>query len=1094
MTLIPKDGDQWSRAVCAKGGCFIPDQPVGIQAYLAAQLPDILPGCWVIVTDGPKAQDDFYHDLCAFRMDADVAFYPSWEHLPGQGHSRMDDVLGDRLKVLQRCRSGTSPVLIVTCVQALMQKTLAPDELEKGLITLETGASLNWETLLSRVMELGYEPVPEVAQKGDCAHRGGLLDIWPPASDWPFRVEFFGDQVDSIRTFNPVDQRSIDRLDRADIAHAHERGSAGEEGQAGLTATLLDYLPAQTGWVWSEWDRVQWHAKQYEEAMSLADAKEWIVSFRALRSRQAHRAEAGQVFVGGAMPKGALVWPCPLEPVAGLPGLDGEGLKTDLLEHNRRAYVREWIAARDQGFTVRVFFATEGARERFVEWCGAECDPSALFELVTAPLSEGFRYADGQLLIVSEHDLYGRRKETRGRYDPHARRAGPQKMEGERVSGWRDIQPGELVVHIEHGIGRYLGLFEIETDGKRQEVLSVEYADEARLYLPVGQSHLLSRYVGMGRARPELHALGGGRWMREKIAAERAVRDLAALLLETQAARQTQAGHAYSADTPWQHEFESSFPFQETEDQLRAIQAVKNDMENARPMDRLICGDVGYGKTEVAMRAAFKAVMDGKQVAMLVPTTVLAQQHYQTFVERMAAFPVRIEMLSRFRTKGQQRDIVHALNEGAVDIVIGTHRLVQPDVRFQRLGLVIIDEEQRFGVEHKEHLKHLRQLVDVLTMTATPIPRTLYMSMTGARDISTIQTAPRERLPVETIVSEFKEDLVRDAIRRELNRGGQVFYLHNRVQTIEMTAKTLQRLVPEARIAIGHGQLNEHELEQVMTAFVRGDYDVLLCTTIIESGVDIPNVNTIIIERADRFGLSGLYQLRGRVGRYKHQAYAYLLLPRHGQLYSAARKRVQAIRKYTGLGSGFKLAMRDLEIRGAGNILGAQQSGHIAAVGFDLYCQFLQRTIARMKGEEPPPVADAEVRLDFVDTSPSNDVSDHTAMIPTHYIEDETMRVNLYRRIAGLAALVEVDQFADECRDRFGAIPAALERLLLIARIRILASQQRISSLDVRDNKVMMRRNQEWIMPDKRYPRLQAETAHEKLRELMDVLNRIQPA
>ena len=1090
MTLLKKDREPWARAMRAKGGCFIPDQPCAIQAFLAAQLPEVQPGTWMVVTDGPKAQDDFYHDVCAFRAEKDVVYFPSWEHLPGRGMHRADDIVGDRLRVLQECRRATHPVLMVTCVQAIMQKTLAPSALEKGMISLRVGASVAWETLLQGLVEGGYEPVPEVTRKGEFAHRGGVLDCWPPTSEWPLRVEFLGMAIESIRTFDPGDQRSVLRLEQADIAPAQERDHADDASR--LISTLLDYIPGPVGVFWSEWDRIQLHAKQYEEAMALADAKEGMISFRSLRSRMDRLDSVGRVFVGGSMPKHALVWPCPIEPVAGLAGWDAEGHATDWLENRRRAYVHEWVAAREAGYTVRLHFATQGAQDRFIEWCASDVDPRALFDMVVAPLSEGFLYAEGQLRVVSEHDLYGRRKETRGRYDPHARRSGPKRLEGERVTGWRDIQPGELVVHIEHGIGRYLGLFEIETDGRKQEVLSIEYADEARLYLPVGQAHLLSRYVGMGRARPELHALGGKRWMREKIAAERAVRDLAAMMLETQAARQTQAGHAFSADTPWQHEFEAAFPFQETEDQMRAIQEVKRDMENARPMDRLICGDVGYGKTEVAMRAAFKAVMDGKQVAVLTPTTVLAQQHYQTFSERMAAFPVRIEMLSRFRTKSQQRDIVQALNEGAVDIVIGTHRLVQPDVKFQRLGLVVIDEEQRFGVEHKEHLKHVRQLVDVLTMTATPIPRTLYMSMTGARDISTIQTAPRERLPVETLVSEYKDDIVRDAIRRELNRGGQVFYLHNRVQTIELTARNLAKLVPEARVAIGHGQMNEHELEHVMTAFVRGDYDILLCTTIIESGVDIPNVNTIIIERADRFGLSGLYQLRGRVGRYKHQAYAYLLLPRHGQLYSAARKRVQAIRKYTGLGSGFKLAMRDLEIRGAGNILGAQQSGHIAAVGFDLYCQFLQRTIKRLKGEEPPPVADADLRLDFVDSVPGQE-RDDTAALPHAYVEDETVRVNLYRRLAGLATVDDVEHFAEECRDRFGPLPEELEKLLLVARIRIYASDAGISMLEVRDNKVMMRRQQEWIMPDKRYPRLASHSAKDKLNELIQLLKNVPP-
>jgi transcription-repair coupling factor (superfamily II helicase) len=466
--------------------------------------------------------------------------------------------------------------------------------------------------------------------------------------------------------------------------------------------------------------------------------------------------------------------------------------------------------------------------------------------------------------------------------------------------------------------------------------------------------------------------------------------------------------------------------------------------------------------------------MDGRQVALLVPTTVLAQQHYETFQRRMTAFPVRIEMLSRFRTKREQREIVEAANAGRVDVLIGTHRLVQSDVTFDRLGLVIIDEEQRFGVEHKEHLKALRQMVDVLTLTATPIPRTLYMSLAGARDISTIQSPPQERLPVETRVHAYDETVIRDAIRRELSREGQVFYLHNRVQTIAKVKDKLAALVPEARIAVGHGQMHERELERVMSAFVRGEYDVLLCTTIIESGVDIPNVNTIIIERADRFGLSGLYQLRGRVGRYKHKAYAYMLLPQHGQLYSAARERVRAI------------PMRDLEIRGAGNILGAQQSGHIAAVGFDLYCQFLKRTVAKLKGEAPPPIVDVELRLDFIDAAPGAAEDEDGAVIPISYVEDEMMRVNLYRRIASMTDLAEVGALREELADRLGPLPAAMDRLLKVSEVRLLAHQHGLREVEVRDGKVMMRRQQDWIMPDKRFPRLVGETATQRLEELME--------
>ncbi len=559
-----------------------------------------------------------------------------------------------------------------------------------------------------------------------------------------------------------------------------------------------------------------------------------------------------------------------------------------------------------------------------------------------------------------------------------------------------------MVVHVQHGIGKFLGLKNLPASSRWQgragtplpavehfqdgahgvtrpteesgtECLVIEYAparpgdEPPKLYVPVSEAYLVGKYVGVGRAHPPLHTLGGTRWARAKEQAERAVRDVAAELLRIQAARETQPGHACKPDTQWQREFESAFIYEETPDQLTAIAETKADQERAKPMDRLICGDVGFGKTEVAIRAAFKCVMDGRQAAILVPTTVLAQQHFNLFRERMADYPVRIELLSRFRTRREQQRVVRDLANGAIDIVIGTHRLIQSDITFKELGLVVIDEEQRFGVLHKEKFKRLRTLVDVLTLSATPIPRTLYLALTGARDMSTIQTPPHDRLPVETIATQYDERVIRDAIQRELDRGGQVFFLHNRVMTIEMMRSKLQTLVPDARIVVGHGQMDADELEEVMTKFVNGEADVLLSTTIIESGLDIPNANTIIIDRADRFGLSDLYQLRGRVGRYKHQAFAYLLLPRHASLLNDVRKRISAIRQYSTLGSGFKIAMRDLEIRGAGNLLGAEQSGHITAVGFELYCQLLKQSVSSLKGEKVKPRVDVRMKLDFLD-------------------------------------------------------------------------------------------------------------------------------
>ena len=715
--------------------------------------------------------------------------------------------------------------------------------------------------------------------------------------------------------------------------------------------------------------------------------------------------------------------------------------------------------------------------------------PSALL-LHVAPLTGGFMVEAQRWLVVAESDLYGFRKTLPGRYELHGKPTGPVRAGSMlRVADWSDLDPGDLVVHADHGIGKYLGLYEVEFQGRHQEVLAIEYAEKARLYVPVSQAHLLSRYVGVGRHRPQLHTLGGARWEREKQSAQRAVADLAGQLLEMQAARDALPGHAFAPDTTWQHEFENAFPFTETPDQLSAIQASKQDMESPRPMDRLICGDVGYGKTEVAMRAAFKAVMDGKQVAMLVPTTILAQQHFESFSERFAAYPFTIEMLSRFRSREEQADVVRRLREGGVDIVIGTHRLVQKDVAFKDLGLVIIDEEQRFGVQHKERLKQYRQLVDVLTLTATPIPRTLYLSLTGARDLSTIQTPPLERLPVETIVAPLTDEIVRGAIMRELDRGGQIFYLHNRVQSIEQARERLQALVPEAQIAVAHGQMAEGQLADIMHRFTRGDFDVLLCTTIIESGLDIPTVNTILIERADRFGLAELYQLRGRVGRYKHQAYAYLLLPRHGRLFDTARKRIGAIKQYSSLGAGFKLALRDLEIRGAGNLLGAAQSGHIAAVGFDLYCQLLKRSVALLKGEKPPLIIEVETRLDFLDFATGAAAAENAAVLPNDFIEDESLRVRAYRKIAEASSEKELEDLRADLRDRFGPFPPAAGRLLKVAKLRIAAAECGVRSIEVDEDKVMLRRgNDTWFMPGGHYPRLSATKPAAKLDELIRIV------
>jgi transcription-repair coupling factor (superfamily II helicase) len=644
--------------------------------------------------------------------------------------------------------------------------------------------------------------------------------------------------------------------------------------------------------------------------------------------------------------------------------------------------------------------------------------------------------------LLSDAELFGwRRPEPRRRVQP---RALPPE------ASFADLNIGDYVVHIEYGIGRFAGLQKRILDNSEREYLVIEYAGNDLLYVPIHQADRLSRYVGADDRPPQLSKLGTQDWHRAKESARQAVEEVARELLELYAARSEVVGHAFSPDTPWQNELEASFPYVETEDQLRALAEVKADMERPQPMDRLICGDVGYGKTEVALRAAFKAVMDGKQVALLVPTTVLAQQHFMTFSRRLLPFPVRVEMLSRFRSPAEQRQILYDLAEGRVDIVIGTHRLLQPDVRFKDLGLLIIDEEQRFGVTHKEHLKRMRTEVDVLTLTATPIPRTLYMSLTGIRDISMIQTPPEERLPVVTHVGIYNPNLVRQAILREIDRGGQVFFVHNRVQTIDTVAARLRQLVPEAEFVVAHGQMDEQRLEVIMNAFARGDFDVLVTTSIIESGLDIPNANTLIVDRADWFGLAQLYQLRGRVGRGAHQAYAYFFHPRTSRLTPEARARLETIGEQTELGAGMSIAMRDLEIRGAGDLLGTRQSGHIAAVGFHLYTQLLAQAVRHLKGESPPPqlpVTTSGVTIDLP----------VPAYIPTTYVSEPSLRIQLYRRMAEIDSPQRLQEMREELTDRFGPLPRAVQGLLFQIEVKLLAHRAGATAISAEGTQLAIR-------------------------------------
>jgi len=1116
-------------------------------------------------------------------------FYPSWEVLPHESRLPHLDVISERLEALVQLAStnprAVAPVM-TTSVVALTERTYTAEEIRRRTRRVQRGERIDPLDLVEWLEDQGYEPEAQVTQKGELALRGGILDVFPLTSPWPVRLEFFGDEIESLRYFDPLTQISREPAEAVDLPPAGELGVLKKQlteaegksvGSPPTLATLVDHLPASAILVLCEPEQLEQRAAEHASQIPAGDP--FFIPWREFLDRAREKGIAVLKLTEGDLLSDPYGSPTAAEiPDAGggtPPFRDGAEddpsrpaghrpeLPVDLelqsldafrpvpdrapdpqvAERQRREFFEQMHRWLRQQYQVHVFCNNEGERQRFQEiWAeyGLTGEGMEAVQPQThlGTLSRGLLHEPSKTVVVTDAEIFGRYRVQRPR---RLKAAHAQTTRSALDIDFTELEEGDYVVHLQHGIGRYLGLRALPaglgsrpTDGANaartgEECLTIEYAaadptqPPPKLYVPVTEAHLVSKYVGAGKARPALNTLGGTRWAKTKAQAERAVQDVAGELLRIQAARESQAGYSFKLDTPWQREFEGSFIFEETPDQMRAIQETKADMERPKPMDRLICGDVGFGKTEVGIRAAFKAVMEGKQVAVLVPTTVLAQQHFNTFRERMSDYPVRVELLSRFRTRGEQQAVVRDLAAGAVDIVIGTHRLVQPDIAFKDLGLVVIDEEQRFGVLHKEKFKMLRQLVDVLTLSATPIPRTLYLALTGARDMSTIQTPPHDRLPVETIVTQYDERVIRDAIQRELNRGGQVFFLHNRVMTIEAMANKLRSLVPQARLAVGHGQMHADDLEEVMTQFINGEADVLLSTTIIESGLDIPNANTIIIDRADRFGLSDLYQLRGRVGRYKHQAYAYLLLPRHAGLLADVRKRLTAMKQYSTLGSGFKIAMRDLEIRGAGNLLGSEQSGHITAVGFELYCQLLKQSVSALKGEKVRPRVNVQVRFDFLSQSPLDEIVSApprrkpkgegasldletaeavpppqkaaappaSAYIPLKYISDPRQRIEIYRKLAQITDKASLQALQKELRDRFGPAPAPLELLLQTAEIKGLAAERFIHSVEVKDGKLMLSRGEDFILAGGKFPRLMKKEAAARLREIKKFLTSV---
>ncbi|MFN9713081.1 MAG: transcription-repair coupling factor [Planctomycetota bacterium] len=966
---------------------------LGAVAPLASATVRFLKQPLLIVVAHHQDAETVARDL-EFFLEHDCDVFP-----PASDDAEVDSLqqqeVIQRLQVLAhltefRNRASTRLPVIVTTLPALMHPVPSPEQMLRDRRIIEVGKRTDLAELKAWLASAGYRTTTSVKLPGEFTARGGILDVYPPDASEPRRIEWFDDEVESIRTFDSVTQRSIYRLERIDLLAANE--ATREE------ASLIDHLPESTMVLVSEPIAALHQAEAFRARVPFPERfLDPISMYQRLETYPI--AQITQLAVDGY--SGELI----RLPIGNVERIGGE-LET---------IPRDIDQALGDSRNAAIVCINDGELARMQEIVkSSESYGSGRLRLLVGLLSCGFEIPDGALILTVNQLL--RRTMLKRSSKKHASRA---------IDSFLDLREGDLVVHLSHGIGIYLGLEMIEKEGQRFEHLVLEFDGGTKLYVPTTKIDLVQRYVGGTKTRPKLAKIGGQMWVKQKRAAESAVADMAADLLELQAQRRGQRGIAFQADSVWQQQFETSFPYEETPDQLTAIEATKRDMTTARPMERLICGDVGFGKTEVAMRAAFKAVESGYQVGVLVPTTVLAEQHYKTFRQRMAEFPFEIAKLSRFESAAEQKETIRRIASGKVDIVIGTHRIASSDVRFFNLGLLIIDEEQKFGVELKERIKRAAAQVDVLTLSATPIPRTLHMSLVGIRDISNLVTPPEERMAVETRVVRWNEALIRNAILRELNRDGQIFFVHNRIEDMHAVAARLQRIAPEARIVIGHGQMAEDGLEQVMLDFIEHRADILLSTTIIESGLDIPNANTIFIDEADRYGLSELHQLRGRVGRYRNQAHCYLLVDRHKHLNPDAARRLHAIEEFSQLGAGFGIAMRDLEIRGAGNLLGTQQSGHIAAVGYELYCQLLESAVRQLTHQPPKLSLDVEIHLPI------------EAYLPAEYVFDMRQKIDLYRRISRLQDVQAVADMRQELLDRFGELPQAADRLLELAELKM---------------------------------------------------------
>ena len=959
------------------------------------------------------------------------------------------ETIAERLDVMNTL--STAPVgkkqqVVILSPDALDAPSPSPETLRDSARRVTVGDNLDPELLEKELLASGYERVTQVHGHGQIARRGGIMDLFSWHAAAPLRMEFFDTEVESLREFDLDTQVSVRRVKQVEITIAEPE----------QTSTVRDYMRGGDRWLFS------------------GDAEGTPNSHGFLQ-----QGGSGEAICLGT-PLGTFD--------------AGDFILNEARRHRFFQQIADW---KKEDWQIFLTFANKGERERFEELVDHDFLTSGSITALSGDLVQGFTVPEASLAFLSSAELFGRYQtpQTRKRVSKvdHQRRARQQ-------TALEDISKGDLVVHTEYGVGRFQG---IEHDEEGHEEIHIRYRDGAILSVPLDHSHLLSKYVGLGGKDPELNRLGTGAWAKAKNSAEKSILDYAAKLLQMQAERNTQPGYCHPPDNRWMWEFENSFHHTITPGQSDAIEDMKADMESSKPMDRLICGDVGFGKTEVAIRAAFKAVTGGKQAAILVPTTVLAEQHWRTFRERMSDYPIRIELLNRFRKASEVKETLKGLAEGSVDIVIGTHRLISKDVRYKDLGVAIVDEEQRFGVKHKERFKEMFRNIDVLTLSATPIPRTLYLSLMGARDMSTIDTPLPGKVPINTSIHGYDQRVIREAIRRELKRGGQIFFLHNRVKSIDLVQASLKKLVPEASVVVGHGQMEKDELEVVMRTFVQGQADILLATTIIESGIDIPNANTIIIDRADRFGLADLYQLRGRVGRAGGQAYAILLLP-SDLINGDARKRINAIQQYTALGSGFKIAMRDLEIRGAGNLLGTKQSGHIAAVGFDLYCQLLRQSIDRLRDGKITQRVDVTFRADFICLSEAeyaqasaqetrNDsIGNLPAYLPANYMPEARLRISAYKELAELVTQKELRSLKSRWIDRFGKPPQCVTHLLAATAVKLAAASAGISTVEIREQRLMLTRNGEYIfLSGKRFPRLTSITPEDKLTETLEMLESI---